>query len=87
MKNKLPMIAGPMAHTEAGGLISYGSNYEDLSRRAASQVDKILKGVKPADIPVEQPTKFDLAINLKTAKSLGVKIPQSIMVQATKVIE
>jgi putative ABC transport system substrate-binding protein len=67
--------------------MSYGTNFTDLSRRAATYVDRILKGGKPAEMPVEQPTKFELVVNLKTAKALGVKIPNSILVQATKVIE
>ena len=70
-----------------GGLISYGVDYTDLFRRAAGHVEKILKRVKPADLPVEQPTKFELVINMKTAKALGLKIPSSILVQATNVIE
>ena len=86
-ENRLPMMAGLIPHTEAGGLISYGSNFEDLARRAATLVDKILKGAKPVDIPVEQATRFELVVNMKTAKALGINIPNSILVRADKVIE
>jgi putative ABC transport system substrate-binding protein len=86
-KNRLPAIFENQAWVEAGGLISYGANYADAHRRAATLMDKILKGTKPADIPVEQPTKFELVINLKTAKQIGVTIPQSVLYQADKVIK
>jgi putative ABC transport system substrate-binding protein len=72
---------------ERGGLISYSPNYAESFRSAARYVDKILKGAKPADLPVEQPTKFELVVNMKTAKTLGIKIPNSILVRADKVIE
>jgi putative ABC transport system substrate-binding protein len=85
--DRLPTIHGEKAYVEAGGLMSYGANYPDLFRRAAEQVDKILRGAKPGDIPVEQPTKFDLAVNLRTAKALGLTVPPSILVQADDVIE
>ena len=70
-----------------GGLLSYGQNLAENIRRAATYVDKIFKGAKPGDLPVEQPTKFDLIVNAKTAKALGIKIPDSVMVQTTRVIE
>ena len=86
-KHRLPLIGLNNAICEAGGMISYGVNLVELSRRAAYFVDKILKGAKPGDIPVEQPTKFEMVVNMKTAKALGIKIPQTILVRATKVIE
>jgi ABC-type uncharacterized transport system substrate-binding protein len=86
-KQKLPTMHPQRQWVEDGGLISYGPNFPDLSRRAATYVDKILKGAKPADLPVEQPTKFELVVNLKTAKALGLTIPQSVLVRADQVIE
>ncbi len=86
-RHGLPTVGGNDTVPESGGLMSYGANRSDLIRRAAILVDKILKGAKPADLPVEQPTKFDLIVNMKTAKALGIKIPNSILVLATRVIE
>ena len=84
---RLPTIFNNRDYIEAGGLMSYGPNFPDLFRRAADYVDKILRGAKPADIPVEQPTKFDLVINLTTAKALGLEIPERSSLRADEVIE
>ena len=84
---RLPTVSGFREYVEAGGLMSYGPNFPDLFRRAAEYVDKILRGTKPADLPVEQPTKFDLVINLTTAKALGLTIPEQFLVRANEVIE
>ena len=86
-KNRLPAVYTSREFVDAGGLMSYGANEPDLFRRAATYVDKILKGVKPADLPVEQPTKFELVINLKTVKALGLTIPQSMLAQSDDVIQ
>ena len=86
-KHRLPAIYDRRAYTEVGGLMTYGPNFPDLWRRAATYVDKILKGTKPADLPVEQPTKFEFIINLKAAKQIGLTIPQSVLYRADKVIK
>jgi putative ABC transport system substrate-binding protein len=84
---RLPTIFSQREYVETGGLMSYGPNYPDLNRRAADYVDKILRGAKPADLPVEQPTKFDLVINLITSKALGLDVPPSLLARADEVIE
>jgi putative ABC transport system substrate-binding protein len=85
--NRLPALYVRREFAEAGGLLAYGPSFSDNYRRAATYVDKILKGAKPADLPVQQPTKFELVVNLKTAKALRLTIPQSVLLRADEVIQ
>jgi putative ABC transport system substrate-binding protein len=87
IRKRLPSVFGWREYAEAGGLISYGPNLDDSWRRLAVFVDKILKGAKPASLPVEQPTKFELVINMKTAQALGLTIPPSLLLRADQIIE
>jgi putative ABC transport system substrate-binding protein len=87
LKHRLPAMFGPREHAEAGGLMSYGPDRADLYRRAAGYVDKILRGAKPGDLPVQQATKPELVVNLKTARQLGLRIPQLVLLRATDIIE
>jgi putative ABC transport system substrate-binding protein len=87
LKSRLPSMHGRREAIDAGGLMSYGADIADSYRRVAYYVDRILKGAKPADLPVEQPTKFELVIKLKTAKQIGLTIPQSLLYRADKVIK
>jgi putative ABC transport system substrate-binding protein len=87
LANRLPAVSVLKEFADAGLLLSYGANLQDQYRRVASFVDRIFKGAKPADLPVEQPTKFELVINLKTAKTLGVEVPPTLLIRADEVIE
>jgi len=87
IKNRLPTMVPYRELVQAGGLICYGPSYEDMHKRAAGFVDKILKGAKPGDLPVELPVKFELRFNLKTAKAIGLKIPEAFLLRADEVIE
>ena len=87
LKNQLPTVSGLREMVEAGGLMAYGASFGELYRRAASQVSKILQGASPANIPVEQPTKFELVINLKVAKALGIQLSPTLLARADEVIE
>jgi putative ABC transport system substrate-binding protein len=87
IKHKLPTMFGPREHVEAGGLLSYSPDRADLYRRAANYVDKILRGMMPADLPVQQPTKFEFVVNLKTAKAIGLEVPPTVLARADEVIE
>src|SRR5207247_3924797 len=86
-KNRLPSMYGQKEFADAGGLIAYGPSTAEMWRRAATYVDKILKGAKPGDLPIEQPTKFELVINLRTAKALGLTIPRSLLQRADEIIQ
>ena len=87
LRNRLPTISGETGYAQAGGFMNYGPNIPESWRRAAWYVDRILKGAKPGDLPIEQPTKFELVVNLKTAKTLGLTIPQSVLVRADEIIQ
>ena len=87
IKARLPVIAAWSEYAEGGSLLSYGPSRRDISRRLAAYVDRIIKGDKAADLPVEQPTRFDLVVNLRTAKAVGLTIPPSLLLQADEVIE
>jgi putative ABC transport system substrate-binding protein len=87
VKNRLPTIHGLREMVDAGGLIAYGASFHDLYRRAASHVSKIMRGVRPGDIPIEQPSKFEFVVNMRTARALGLNIPPTLLARADEVIE
>ena len=87
MQYRLPAIYGSVRNLEAGGLLSYAANLSDMLRRAAAYVDRILRGASPGDLPIEQPTKFELVINLKSAKAIGLTIPPSLLLRADQILE
>jgi putative ABC transport system substrate-binding protein len=87
LKNRVPLVGSASAWAEAGALMIYAPSLTDSSRRAVAYVDKILKGANPGDLPIQQPTKFDLVVNLKTAKVIGLTIPRSVLTRANQVIE
>jgi putative tryptophan/tyrosine transport system substrate-binding protein len=87
LQNRLPTISSDAAYAAAGGLMSYGPNNQNQQRRTAYYVDKLLKGAKPADLPIEQPTTFEVVVNLTTAQALGLTIPPSVLAQATELIQ
>jgi putative ABC transport system substrate-binding protein len=87
LKHRIPTVFAFREYVEAGGLMAYGPSYAELFQRAAGYVDKILKGARPAELPIEQPTTFDLAVNLKTAKALGLTLPPSVLARAAEVIQ
>jgi putative ABC transport system substrate-binding protein len=86
-RSRLPAIYEHRNYVDAGGLISYGANFQEVRRRGAVYVDRILRGAKPADLPIEQPTKFELVVNLKTARALGLAIPPSVLLRADQVVD
>ena len=87
MRHKLPAVYPFPEHAHAGGLLTYATSYRDLFRRSATPIDRIVKGAKPGDLPIEQPTKFELLVNMKTAKALGLTVPPALLLRADQVIE
>ena len=87
MEHRIPAVYTTSSFIRAGGFMAYGTNFEDLYRRSARFLDRIFKGAKPGDLPIEQPTKFDLLVNLKVAKAIGVNVPRSVLLRADQVIE